>query len=208
MRQKLYILLLLALSCTFTCAWAQDANAYLDKVIEQFQHAKGITADFAMQGEANSGLYMQGTLKMQGKKFYLATNDLTTWYDGKTMWTYAPSIDEVNITTPTRQELAEINPYMLLDDYKQSFMVKELSSSQKGERIFRLTPTKRNTSMSQIVLTIATASNAPISFEITDNNNRKVLIAVTNYNDKVTLPASTFKFDSTQLPYVTVIDLR
>ncbi len=208
MRRRLYILLLVALSCTFTCARAQDANAYLDNVIEQFQQAKGITADFAMKGDANSGLYMKGTLKMQGKKFYLSTNDLTTWYDGKTMWTYAPSIDEVNITTPTRQELAEINPYLLLDDYKQSFIVKELNNTQKGERQFRLTPTKRNTTIEQIVLTIATASNAPISFEITDNNNRKVLIAVTNYNDKVTHSASTFKFDSTQLPQVTIIDLR
>ena len=208
MRRFLSILYLFILTGSCVCARAQEADVYLDNIIEQFQQSKGITADFALQGEANSGLYMKGTLKMQGKRFYISTNDLTTWYDGKTMWTYAPGIGEVNITTPTRQELAEVNPYMLLDDYKQSFIVKELNCEQKGERQFRLTPTKRNTPIMQVVLTVATASKAPISFEITDNNNRKMLIAVTNYNDKVSLPASTFMFDSTQYPKAIVIDLR
>lgn len=207
MKRTLNILLVLVLSCSAIYTQAQ-ANSYLDKVVEQLQNAKGITADFTLQGEANSGLSMKGSIKMQGKMFTITTNDLTSWYDGKTMWSYAPCIDEVNITTPTTRELAEINPYILLDNYKQSYTVKELKSEQKGERQFLLTPTKRNTAIAQIVLTIATANNAPISFEITDNSNRKVLVAITNYNDKVSLPASTFKFDGKQYPQATIIDLR
>ena len=208
MKKILYILLTLVLSTTIIDTQAQDAQSYLDKVVEQFQQAPGITADFTLQGEAHSGISMKGSIKMQGKKFSITSNDLTTWYDGKTMWSYAPMIDEVNITTPTQHELAEINPYIMLDNYKQSFEAKELKSTHKGERQFLLTPTKRNTHIAQVVLTVATANSAPISFEITDNNNHKILVAITNYNNKVTLPASTFKFDSAQYPQVTVIDLR
>ena len=89
---KLHILLILFLSSVAGAMAQSSAEDYLNKVVEQLQQAKGITAEFTLQGEAGSGLYMQGSLKMQGKKFYLETNDLTTWYDGKTMWSYAPAI--------------------------------------------------------------------------------------------------------------------
>ena len=143
MKLSLYrILLTIALLYIAPCIVAQsNANDYLDKVVEQFSKSPGIMADFAIQGDTGSGIYMHGTIKMQDKKFCIETNDMTTWYDGKTMWTYAPSICEVNITTPTRQELTEINPYLILEDCKQSFIAKELDSKQSGERQFRLTPT-------------------------------------------------------------------
>ncbi|MBP3670489.1 MAG: outer-membrane lipoprotein carrier protein LolA [Bacteroidaceae bacterium] len=207
---KSFIAFLSIIICTFVQSSAQTTtvDGYLDKVIENIIKSKGITAEFTMQGSTNSGLYMQGTMKMQGKKFYLSTNDLTTWYDGKTLWSYAPSIGEVNITTPTRQELAEINPYLLLDNYKQSFTAQELQSKHKGERVFRLTPTKRNTPYAHITVCVATESMSPITFEITDNNNQTTLIAITNYNNKATLSAQTFAFDASQYPNVAIIDLR
>jgi outer membrane lipoprotein-sorting protein len=180
----------------------------LDTVIEQLDSSTGITAHFTLQGEADSGLFMQGSIKMQGKKFSIHTQDLTTWYDGKTMWTYAASIGEVNITTPTPQELAEVNPYLILDNYKHSFVVKELNSTQRGERLFHLTPTKRNTSINHIILTIATQEMAPIAFEITDNNNNTILVNITDYNNKAHLPASAFTFDKTLYPHADIIDLR
>ena len=98
---KLHILLILFLTSVAGAMAQSSAEDYLNKVVEQLQQAKGITAEFTLQGEAGSGLYMQGSLKMQGKKFYLETNDLTTWYDGKTMWSDAPAMGEVKITTPT-----------------------------------------------------------------------------------------------------------
>ena len=209
MKSQLYTLIILILLCISPCAIAQPGgNDYLDTVIEQLDSSTGITAHFTLQGKADSGLFMQGSIKMQGKKFSIHTQDLTTWYDGKTMWTYAASIGEVNITTPTPQELAEVNPYLILDNYKHSFVVKELNSTQRGERLFHLTPTKRNTSINHIILTIATQEMAPIAFEITDNNNNTILVNITDYNNKAHLPASAFTFDKTLYPHADIIDLR
>ena len=202
------ILSLLLIACCAVCSMAQsDASKYIDSVMAHAKKASGITAQFTMKGDERSGHYLQGTLMMKGEKFRLSTNDITTWYDGKTMWTYAASIGEVNITTPTRHELMEINPYLILDNYSNSFIVNELPSRIKGERVFRLTPTKRNTPFTSITVTIATAQQAPISFEININNNI-TQVAVTQYNDKAQLPASTFTFDAASYPNVTVIDLR
>lgn len=199
---------ILLLSCgTLYCMAQSQAEQFIDNVIAHFEKAPGITADFTMKGDENSGLHMQGKLMMQGKKFHLATKDLTTWYDGKTMWSYAPAIGEVNITTPTHRELMEINPYLILEDYRNSFIVKELESDVTGERVFRLTPTKRNTPFTHIVVTIDTHHLTPISFVI-NNNNNNTYVAVTNYKDNVQLQQSTFTFDAAGYPNVTVIDLR
>ena len=71
---KSFIAFLSIIICTFVQSSAQTTtvDGYLDKVIENIIKSKGITAEFTMQGSTNSGLYMQGTMKMQGKKFYLA----------------------------------------------------------------------------------------------------------------------------------------
>lgn len=206
--KKFLSIIALLLSGVATLMAQSNADNYLDNVVSRFREAPGVTADFTLKGDKQSGIYMQGTLKMKGEKFALATNDMSTWYDGKTMWSYAVGMQEVNITEPTKQELAEINPYMLLDTYKQSFSVSELQSLHKGERRFALVPTKRNTAIKQIVLTVATASMSPVSFEITDNNDRIMLVAITNYNDKITLPDSTFNFDAKQYKGVEIVDLR
>lgn len=208
MIRKIALFITLALASTIG-AWSQsNANNFIDNVVSQMQKSKGITADFTMRGSDRSGIYMQGRLQMQGKKFYLETSDMTTWYDGKTMWSYAESIGEVNVTEPTTQELAEINPYLMLDTYRHSFNVEEIVSPHKGERIFSLTPTKRNTNFSRIVVTIATGNMAPIAFEITDRNNNTTLVAVTNYDSNTNLPATTFTYDPHKYPQASIIDLR
>ena len=205
--KKVCLLVLFTFSCIVLVA-QNSADAYLDKVVAQFRNAPGVSASFTLKGDTQSGIYMQGALKMKGEKFSLETNDMTTWYDGKTMWSYAASMQEVNITEPTRQELVEINPYMLLDSYKQSFTAVELKSTHKGERSFALTPTKRNTSVKQIILTVATATMLPISFEIIGNNNNRMLVAITNYNDKNVIPDTAFTFDAAKYKGVTIVDLR
>lgn len=207
MSKKIGLYIIMALTA-FTTLAQHQAGQYIDQVITRIQEAKGITADFTLRGSDNSGLYMQGTLDMQGEKFHLSTNDLTTWYDGKTLWAYHKSIGEVNITEPTWQELIEINPYLLLDNYKQSFTVQEVHSAHQGERCFTLTPTKRNTGIAQVMITIATDSMSPIAFVITDDNNNSTVIAITRYDDHARLSETTFTFDRRQYPQATIVDLR
>lgn len=205
--KKFLTILTLILSGFATVMAQTDANAYLDRVVARFRNAPGITARFTLKGDSQSGIYMQGQLQMKGEKFMLSTHDMTTWYNGKTLWSYMAGIHEVNISDPTRQELAEINPYILLDTYRQSFTASELPVQHKGERRFELIPTKRNTSVTKIILTVATATMSPISLEIT-YNNRTILIGVTNYNDTTPLPDATFTFDASQYKDIEIVDLR
>lgn len=207
LRRYITILMCLMALSAFASTSNNDAEALMDKVVSRLQDAKGVSAHFTLQGDDRSALYMTGQLMMQGKKFYLHTQDMTTWYDGKTMWTYSKSINEVNVSEPSVKELANINPYYTLGYYKKSFVVSELQSEHKGERRICLIPSDRNITISRIIITIATASLAPISFEVTDEN-ATTKITITDYDVNVQLSPQRFVFDETQFPNVDVIDLR
>ena len=85
-----------------------SASAYIDNVISSIKESDGITAQFVLQGDYNSGQYLQGTLKMRGKKFCLTTNDMTSWYDGKTMWSYLKSIDDTKMNLGMVKALVDL----------------------------------------------------------------------------------------------------
>lgn len=194
---------------TASLATAQsNAQQYIENVIQRIDKAPGISAKFDIGSEHNNGIYMEGTLDMSGKKFRLETNNLTTWYDGKTMWSYAPSIGEVNITQPTAQELAEINPYLLLNNYVKYYNIKEINSKNSKERVFSLTTSKRDIFYKEIILTINTRDVSPTSFQLIDSNNNTTYITISDFDKKVTHPQSTFTFDSKQYPDAAIIDLR
>jgi thioredoxin reductase (NADPH) len=66
---------------------------------------------------------------MKGDKFVWITPDIRTWYDGKTQWTYLVHADEVNLTTPTGDDLQSVNPMALLNTYKTGFNLTYLGES-------------------------------------------------------------------------------
>ena len=101
-----------------------------------------------------------------------------------------------------------INPYNTIDKYKKSFAVTELQAARGGERRVCLTPTGHNTSVTRIVVTIATNSLQPVSFEITDLNNSTMRISVTNYRTDAALPDNTFTYNASLYPQATIVDLR
>lgn len=203
------IALYLIMALTACIASAQNvAEKYINSVIDKMQDTSGITAWFNIGSNSDNGIRMEGNLKMEGKKFCLETDNLITWYNGKTMWSYAESIGEVNITQPSAQELAEINPYLLLDNYVKSYNVHEEKSKKRGERTFCLTSTKRDIYYNKIILTINTDNMAPVLFELIDRNNNTTFISIYHFDKDVTHPSSTFTFDKNKYPNAAIIDLR
>ena len=89
------------------------AREILDKTAAAFRQAQAVSITF--------GGTQEGTLLLKGNKFHLNTGDVETWFDGKTQWSYLRQNEEVNVSTPTPEELQSINPYVLLDHYSQHY---------------------------------------------------------------------------------------
>ena len=105
--KKIYLLVLAF--CLSTGVFAQkdkQAREVLDKTAAAMKNAGGIRAVFG--GTSN------GTLLLKGEQFYLNSGGVQSWFDGKTQWSYLESSGEVNISSPTPEELQGINPYSLL----------------------------------------------------------------------------------------------
>ena len=61
---------------------------------------------------------LQGNLILQAKKFHLNTPEVKAWFDGKTQWAYFAQNNEVSVTNPTTEELAETNPAMIISELR------------------------------------------------------------------------------------------
>ncbi len=125
---------------------AQNGTQALDKVVGKFQQSNGISATFTLTvfNALNEPVEKQnGTIKLSENKFYWNTTSMTVWYDGLQQWAYVKATEEVNLTEPTTEEIATVNPYILINNYKKDFYIKTLKSKSSKESIAELTPKKK-----------------------------------------------------------------
>lgn len=191
-----------------TLAQQPDAKDIMERTAEAFRNAGGIKAAFTVrspQGTSN------GAICLKGEKFLLETEGMTTWFDGKTQWTYVESNDEVNISEPTPEELQSINPYALLYMYKQGYKLKlgKLNNDQdKSTYKVVLTSTDRKQDLQCIILYVAKKTLRPLRVSMAQRNGDTVVIIINSYQTGQTYPDSLFVFDKKAYPAAEVIDLR
>ena len=204
-RILLFVAALLVLTCPMA-AQAQSGTAALDKVVEKFRRSGDLSANFTLTlyNALNEPVDKQtGTIKLAGNKFYWKTPSMTVWYNGQLQWAYVASTQEVNLTEPTADEVASINPYILINTYKQNFTVKALKSKNSQLRVAELTPKKKGTNIE-----LNASSWTPQSFQLYYSDRTRSTIVLSKYTAGQNFPDATFVFDKKQYPNAEVIDLR
>ena len=195
----LYIFVLLPF-----CLYAQKdpkAKDILKKTENMIQKAESICIDFDM-GE-------KGILCMKGDKFYLDCAGIQTWYNGKTQWSYVEANEEVNISTPTIEELQQINPYLLMKSYDNEYHYKYIGNRMtNGNQVYEiiLFPQKKQ-DITSITLFIST-EYIPLYIKVEQNNQAPVEFKVTNFQHSKHLTDDFFIFDRNKYPDAEMIDLR
>ena len=202
MRKKL--LFIVALAAVAFTASAQSPSSVVDKVLAAIKGGKAVSASYSVSSSQGSS---KGTLVMSGKKFRVLASDVKCWYNGKTMWSYSPATDEVNITTPTAADLQMTNPYSAAQNFKSSYIISK-GGTGNGTYIIRFTP-KKKSNVKHMLVTVSTSTWLINKAEIVQTNGTKATITISNYNKNASVNASTFEFDKNQVPAGTeVVDLR
>lgn len=183
---------------------AQNAANILAQASNKFSSSKSISATFSI---IDNGHSQSGSIIVAGNKFVISTPQLSTWFDGKTQWSYSPNIKEVNITTPTSEELQQINPFAIISSFKNNFNAKLLNSA-KGSYKIQLTPKKSNQSIKNVELTLNSSTYLPSLIVISAKNNTKATIKVKSINVGGAQNTSTFTFNAKKYPGVEIVDLR
>ena len=193
---------------------AQEAQAILDQAAQAYEQSNGIKANFAIHSvvpQQNISESFEGIIEMKGDKFKLETPDMITWYDGQTQWVYVMRNEEVNVSTPSGDELQLTNPAVLLRQYKKGFSVqyKGTSTTRQAKSAYDITLTpKKKSDIQQVDLQIEKVSHIPAAITITDKNGATVSIHISKWETGKNQAASFFSFNESDYPDAEVIDLR
>lgn len=215
MRKYIFSVLIALLSLPVIAQQQQSqAKVILDKTAEAFRKAGGVKADFTVKAVTN-GLVEgveNGTIQLKGEKFVLKTSDIITWFDGKTQWSYMVRNDEVNVSTPTQEELQQINPYTFLYMYQKGFSYKlGTVKTFQGKAVWEvvLTANDKKQELESITLYVTKNAYEPVCIQLQQRGQKtRNEITVTAYQTGLDYADDVFTFDRKAYPTAEVIDLR
>lgn len=193
---------------------SSQAKAVLDKTAEAFRKAGGVSADFIIKSVTHGVTEgaESGTILLKGEKFVLKASEVITWFDGETQWSYVVKNDEVNISTPTQEELQQINPYSFLYLYQQGFAYRMgATKSFQGKAVQEVILTAKDAkqTLESVVLYVTKDTYQPLYIRLQPRGQQtRNEIFVTDYQTGQKYADSAFSFDKKQYPNAEVIDLR
>ena len=215
MKKYIFSVLIALLSLPVIAQQQQSqAKAVLEKTAEAFKKAGGVRADFTLKAVNDGRLEGRenGIIQLKGEKFMLKTSETTTWFDGKTQWSYMVRNDEVNVSNPTQEELQQINPYTFLYMYQKGFSYKlGTVKTYQGKAVWEviLTAKDKKQDLERITLYVTKNTYEPlyILLQQRDQQTRNE-ITVTAYQTGLDYADHVFTFDRKAYPTAEVIDLR
>ncbi len=203
---KRIILLLGVLLSTLSISFAAEtADAVLRKAASRISSGEGISASFTLDSD---GRKVSGTLKAEGKKLAIETGSSSTWYDGKTMWTYNPRTAETTVMLPTAQEVAEANPLSIINNYAATFTASFAKTQTKGSKTIVLSPKSKKSGYKSVYVTIPDGSGLPSLIVINPQSGRKITVSIAKAALHNKFAASTFTYPKAKYPKAEIIDLR
>lgn len=180
------------------------AAQLLAQAVEQIKKSPSLQATFRASTSDGSA---QGSILLSGNRFKLDTDEFTTWFDGRTQWAYSPRTGEVNISEPTFEELAQINPFAVIGSLKDGYNARRVNAPKGSDRL-ELTPKHKGGDYSKVTLTLNAATHYPSAIEIVATDGARINIAVTSVKAGKMPDASTFRFNRSLYPRAEIVDLR
>lgn len=199
----LFLIALLA-GTIATMQGAETAASVLDRASAKIRNDKSIVSTYTISAD---GHLQSGTLTIAGDRFILTSPQISSWYDGKTQWTYSTQTGEVNITEPTPEELQQVNPFAIINSFRKLYKA-SLLKAPASEKKIKLTASNPKSDIKSVVLALNASTLYPTSIELTMSNRRTVTIHVTSTKSGGLLPVTDFRFNPKKYPGVPVVDLR
>ena len=206
----IFFWLLFAAFCA-TTARAQTADV-LDKSIKRLQAKEGLQVGFRMTLE---DVTTDCKYYAEGRRFYYDSEEVKAWYDGTDLWVYVKQIGEVNLSTPHKEDLMEINPLLNLEGVRKNAFSLTKKREGKNTRVTAVPRTKGKNrydgSLARLEALIA-PDGRPISLRLEEKGLMEpVLIEVTRFEEgqfKELKDRSFFRYTPEKIKGATLIDLR
>lgn len=214
-KNKLFFLLalsfLLPLKGVGGAAYAQDAMKVLDIAADRIRNAGNVQIEYkaAIFAGATEKASTTGTMWLQESKIKLETDDVKTWYDGKTRWCYVPSANEVSIDEPTKKEMAAMNPYTFMNIYKKGFKMTVKEAVLRGEAVYEVYLKARYAKMDvkEVYVDIRKNDYQPLCIRVREDKDWQ-RVSVLSFKGNLNLSEDFFIFPEKEYPDVLKNDMR
>ncbi len=184
---------------------AETADGMLKKAAAGINGTSALTASFTLDYGSQK---VTGTMKAAGKKFALLTPSSSTWYDGKSLWTYNAKNGETTLINPTVQEVVEANPLSIVNSYSANFTAAFAKTQTKGSKTIVLTPKSKQSGYKSVHVTIPDGSTFPTKLVVIPTSGQKVTVSISQVKRGIKLPDATFVYPKSKYPKVEIVDLR
>ncbi|HTQ64836.1 MAG TPA: outer membrane lipoprotein carrier protein LolA [Puia sp.] len=190
-----------------------DAKKILDQVSNKIKSYKAVQATFTLSIEDAKGNpegTKKGTLYSKGNKYRVTITGQEVFCDGKNVWTYDKSSNEVTITK--YDPSVNTGPQKFLTNFYDKDYLYKLNGEQKiGNKLVQeieMTPVDKTKNFYKIYVYIDKAAHTVYSGKLLDKNGNRYLYTITSLNGKANVSDAFFVFDKSKYPGVEVVDLN
>jgi outer membrane lipoprotein-sorting protein len=190
-----------------------DAKKILDDASNKMKSYKAVQAAFTLtleDAKGNAQGSKKGTVFMKGPKYRVSITGQEIFCDGKKIWTYDKSSNEVTITKFDPSENAKTPQRLFTNFYDKDFLYK-LNGQQKlgGKSVqeIEMTPVDKTNNFFKIYVYIDKASKMVYSTKMLDKGGNKSIYTINSLKGNAPITDATFVFDKSKYPGVEEVDL-
>src|SRR5665213_465810 len=217
---KLILFVLSAFLITISCLGQNnslgqndpEAKQILDKASARIKAYKSIQAIFTLEiqdGDGKSQDVKKGTIWMKGNAYKVDITGQEIYSDGKTIWTYDKSSNEVTITKSDPSSSALSPQKLFTNFYDKDFLYKvngEIKQGAKTVQEIEMTPIDKTRNFHKIYLYIDKKSHMVVSGKMLDKSGNRYLYTINNLKGNLPLTDGSFIFDKAKHPGVEEVD--
>ena len=190
-----------------------DAKKILDDVSRKMKSYKAIQATFTLRIEDSKG-NPQGTKKgtafMKGDKYRVSITGQEIYCDGKNIWTYDKSANEVTIAKfdPTVNNSPQ---KIFTSSYDKDYLYKLNGEQKMGAKTveeIELTPVDKTKNIFKIYIYVDKAAKSLYSSKMLDKSGNKYIYTINSLNGTAPIADAMFVFDKSKYPGCEVVDLN
>lgn len=218
MNRKYVQFFLIGLFFPFAVSAQQDPKAQeILKKLSEFSRSSDVIHaryDYSfknIQTKENFSANGEVWIKKDKFKILVSQKNAEIYYDGEVMWTYIPSVKEVNVSVPdsTSNDFFINNPAELFRYYEKEYKTRYMGDVNGTNACkIDLYPVDLKKPYYRIRLTIDKTTNQLTEAEAAGKNGETYLVKLKEIRPEKNLPDSFFTFDRKKHPDVEVIDLR
>ncbi len=214
--KKISLLAVWVLSVFIGMAQGNDPEAkkVLDAVSKKFKTFKSVQSTFTLQVEDAKGKVQgvkKGTVYMKGQKYRVSITGQEIFSDGKNVWTYDKSANEVTITQLDPSSTGITPQKLFTSFYDQDFLYKLNGEKKMGNKVVQeieMTPVDKTKAFHKVYLLVDKKTQTIYSTRVLEKNGNKYSYTVNSLDGKAAVPDEVFVFNKSKYPGVEEVDLR